>query len=86
MIPRTDPFFHTVCYELPKSVELPRCDLSTAKMIANATQGEGRASSLCWKRWQPYYFAWREHAASNLPREGRMKFHGPAACFRRWHY
>ncbi|KAH9656217.1 Phytocyanin domain-containing protein [Citrus sinensis] len=76
-------FPHSV-YQLPNLWSYLRCDLSRAKMIANATQGDGEGFEFVLKRWLPYYFACGERGGLHC-REGRMKFM-VLPLLRRWHF
>ena len=50
-----------------------KCDLKSAKMVGNITQGVGEGFQIVLKKWQPYFFACGERDGFHCT-NGGMKF------------
>ncbi|KAE8690610.1 armadillo repeat-containing protein 6-like [Hibiscus syriacus] len=80
--PSNNTFPHSV-YLFPDRWSYLNCNLKRAKMIANATQGDGDGFEFVLDKWSSFYFACGEHNGIHC-KAGGMKF--MVVPLFRWHY
>ncbi|KAL2344848.1 hypothetical protein Fmac_006133 [Flemingia macrophylla] len=70
--PNATSFPHSV-YMFPNFWSFLNCDVKSAKMVANSTQGVGEGFHFVLKKWQPHFFACGERNGFHC-NNGLMKF------------
>ncbi|KAF5445002.1 hypothetical protein F2P56_034087 [Juglans regia] len=71
--PPSDTYVAPNVYLLPNLLSYLACNFSSAKLLANETQGSGEGFEFVLNRWRPAYFASTAEDGSHC-REGQMKF------------